>query len=137
MIWWSAWKNDSRSTICTTCPTISLSSIIDASRHISASMACGGSLSKCLVTDESMSWLIPRPPFRSRKSNRYPRSNHAFAEGARSCSDSFEQTYQQRTSLRWTIPSDGLDQVGEVVGPRTRLVGRLERSPPRVGGELS
>ena len=55
MIWWSAWKNASRSTIWTTCPIISLSSIIDASRHISASIECGGSWSNWLAMDGSTS----------------------------------------------------------------------------------
>src|SRR5687768_2209661 len=58
MTWWSAWKNASRFTICTTFPTTSLSSIIDASRHISASIECGGNRSNCPAS-ESINWDMP------------------------------------------------------------------------------
>ena len=40
------------------CPMISLSSIIDASRHISASIECGGRRSNWLAMDGSINWLM-------------------------------------------------------------------------------
>ena len=42
----------------TTLPIISFSSIMDARRHISASMECGGSRSNWLAIAGSISWLI-------------------------------------------------------------------------------